>query len=394
MRTGVDLVCVSHLRWDFVFQRPQHLMTRAARDRRVYFVEEPLDDASGPRLETRRDASGVNVVVPHLPPGLTEAAAHAQTRALLERYLAAENVRDLVLWVYSPMPLPALRGLEPAAVVYDCMDELANFRGAPPALRDRERELFGWADLVFTGGYSLWEAKRRQHDDVHSFPSSVDVPHFASARSGLPEPADLAGIPRPRVGFYGVVDERMDVELLGEVAQLRPDVQFVILGPVVKIDPADLPRRENLHYLGPKCYQDLPAYLAHWDAAMLPFARNESTEFISPTKTPEYLAAGKPVVSTNIRDVVRPYGDKDLVLIARDAQEFAAAIDRALRENPAERRARADALVGLMSWDKTWRRMDRLIEDVVRANRPTLRRSAISAGAFVQPAIRGARTLD
>lgn len=392
MTTGTDLVCVSHLRWDFVYQRPQHLMTRAARDRRVFYVEEPVDDEAGPRLEARRDPSSVVILVPHLPPGQTEQASHAQMAALLRSYLASHDVRDFVLWVYSPMPLPALRNLEPSAVVYDCMDELANFRGAPLALRQRERELFAWADLVFTGGYGLWEAKRRQHGHVHSFPSSVDIPHFAQARAGLPEPADLAGIARPRVGFYGVVDERMDINLLGEVARLRPDVQLVILGPVLKIDPDDLPRHPNIHYLGKKSYQELPAYLAHWDAAMLPFAINESTEFISPTKTPEYLAAGKPVVSTAIRDVVRPYGDKDLVLIARDPQGFAEAIDQALSEDPIERRARADALVGLMSWDKTWRRMDRLIEDAVLASRPARPRAA-SLG-LPQPAIRGARTLD
>jgi len=365
VKPAYDLVCVAHLRWDFVFQRPQHLMTRAAAERRVFYVEEPVfEDGAEPRLETRRDASGVVVVVPVLPHGLNEAAIHGTWGQLLAAYLDGEGVSDYALWIYSPMPLPALRNLKPKAVVYDCMDELANFRFAPPELRLRERELFGWADLVFTGGYSLWEAKRHQHASVHAFPSSVDVAHFAQARGDLPEPADLTGVPQPRIGFYGVIDERMDIELLAHVAVARPEWQLVVVGPVVKIDPAELPRPGNIHYLGQKSYAELPSYLAHWDVAMLPFALNESTEFISPTKTPEYLAAGKPVVSTAIRDVVRPYAEKDLVLVGRDRDGFVAAIEEALKDS-ADRRARADAFVGLMSWDRLWRQMNRLIGEAV-----------------------------
>jgi glycosyltransferase involved in cell wall biosynthesis len=355
-----DLVCISHLRWDFVFQRPQHLMTRAAQGGRVYYVEEPIHDSDSARMEVREDPSGVKVCVPHLPEGTSESQYHASLRVLLQELLERDQVKDFVLWVYTPMPVPALRALEPAVVIYDCMDELANFRFAPPELRQRERELFDWADHVFTGGYSLWEAKRLQHDSAHPFPSSVDVAHFARARSPLPEPEDMQGIPRPRIGFYGVIDERFDIDLVRCVADVRPEWQLIILGPVVKIDPADLPRNRNVHYLGQKDYKQLPTYLAHWDVAMLPFARNEATEYISPTKTPEYLAAGKPVVSTDIRDVVRPYGEKDLVLIGRDTGSFVRAIEEALQDSP-ERRTRADAYVGRLSWDRTWRQMRSLI---------------------------------
>ena len=178
------------------------------------------------------------------------------------------------------------------------------------------------ADLVFTGGQSLYEAKRGQHPRVFAFPSSVDAAHFARARRATDDPADQAAIPHPRLGFFGVIDERMDLDLLAAIADARPDWHLVIIGPVVKVDPASYRERANIHYLGKKDYQELPGYLAGWDVALLPFAINESTRFISPTKTPEYLAAGKPVVSTPIRDVVRPYGMRGLVHIAATADDF------------------------------------------------------------------------
>jgi UDP-galactopyranose mutase len=246
------------------------------------------------------------------------------------------------------------------------MDELSAFRGAPPGLLRNEAELLRHADLVFTGGQSLYEAKRDRHPSVHAFPSSVDVPHFATARRGLEEPADQAPIAHPRMGFFGVVDERMDLELLAAVADLRPDWQLIILGPVVKIDPAHLPRRANLHFLGGKPYTQLPAYVAGWDVALMPFARNESTRFISPTKTPEYLAAGKPVVSTSIRDVVRPYGDLGLVRIADTPEDFVRACEAALTEDRATWLPRVDAHLASMSWDTTWAGMKALLDGATR----------------------------
>lgn len=355
-----DLVCISHLRWNFVFQRPQHLMTRAARDRRVFYIEEPVGHDGDAYLDVR-DENGVTVVVPHLPHGLDD--DELTTRRMLHDFLKREDVRHPTVWVYTPMRLPLVEGLEPSVVVYDCMDELANFKFAPPALREREARLFDMADLVFTGGYRLWEAKREQHDRTFPFPSSVDVAHFARARAGLAEPADQQGVPGPRLGFYGVIDERFDIELLREVALRRPEWHFVMLGPVVKIDEGALPTGANLHYLGMKKYDELPSYLAHWDVALLPFARNEATEFISPTKTPEYLAAGVPVVSTDIRDVIRPWGEQDVARIATDADEFEAAILAALAEDNTERQARADTMLAQLSWDRTWREMDVLIRE-------------------------------
>lgn len=363
-----DLICFSHLRWDFVYQRPQHLLKRCARERRVFFVEEPIFDNGSMRLEVHEREKNLKVVVPYLPEGLcSEVAKLAVLHDMVQRLLVENDIKQYLVWYYTPMALDFTRHLRPEAVIYDCMDELSAFKGAPECLKHRERELFKTADLVFTGGQSLYEAKRDQHPSVFAFPSSIDREHFMQARKAVEDPEDQRHIPHPRLGFYGVVDERFDVELLDEMSKNRPDWQFVIIGPVVKIDPESLPKRENIHYLGSKSYQDLPAYVAGWDVALLLFAQNDSTRFISPTKTPEYLAAGKPVVSTPIRDVVYPYGQMGLVRIASDAREFTAAIEDLLKSeaNRKEWLETVDKFLATMSWDETWTRMSRLIDEVV-----------------------------
>jgi glycosyltransferase involved in cell wall biosynthesis len=247
--------------------------------------------------------------------------------------------------------------LKPSLTVYDCMDELSAFQGAPPEMLDMEQRLFERANVVFAGGNSLFESKRLQHPNVHLFPSSIDQAHFACARQEMEDPEDQKSIPHPRIGFYGVLDERLDTPLLKKLAALHPDWHIVLLGPLVKIQEEDLPRADNLHYLGSKSYSDLPRYLAGWDVAILPFARNASTRFISPTKTPEYLAAGKPVVSTPIQDVVHPYGEMGLVRIASTAEEFAEAIIASLRPKDPSQRRRVDEFLADMSWSKTFNGM-------------------------------------
>lgn len=353
-----DLICLSHLRWDFVFQRPHHLMTRCAADRRVFFVEEPIYGEGPPGMDLHRTGR-VTVAVPHLPCGTN---ADDGVRTLLNELIRTEDIRRYVLWYYTPMALGFTGHLTPEAIVYDCMDELSAFAHAPAELKHREAELLRRAHVMFTGGQSLYEAKRHAHANVHPFPSSVDVAHFARARAIHGDPPDQAGIARPRLGFFGVIDERMDIDLIAGVAEARPGWQLVLLGPVVKIDPASLPRRSNIHYLGSKTYQELPEYIAGWDVALLPFARNDATRFISPTKTPEYLAAGRPVVSTSIRDVVRPYAHQGLVRIADTVEEFVAACQAALDEDAAERLRKADVFLRQTSWDGTWARMRSLVD--------------------------------
>jgi UDP-galactopyranose mutase len=364
------LICFSHLRWNFVFQRPQHLMGRFAADRRVIYWEEPEPAAEGcePALGVRTCAeTGVIVVTPSLPETLDETGRDAALKRLLNTYLAGEE-GPFVRWYYTPMMLPFSRHVEAVCTVYDCMDELANFRFAPPQLLSLERELLASSDVVFTGGYSLYEAKKGRHPNIHPFPSSVDRTHFARARAMDASPDDQAPIGRPRLGFYGVIDERMDLDLLAAVADAHPEWSIVMVGPVVKIDPADLPVRANIHYLGGKSYDELPVYLGGWDVALMPFAINESTRFISPTKTPEYLAGGRPVVSTPITDVIRHYSDLEAVFIASGAEAFVEACEQALRLSTTDDEwlSEVDAKLANLSWDITYARMAGLVREAIK----------------------------
>ncbi|MEO5996248.1 MAG: glycosyltransferase [Chitinophagaceae bacterium] len=246
------------------------------------------------------------------------------------------------------------------------MDELSAFKFAPASLKENEEKLFKNADLVFTGGHSLFEAKKHRHSQIYPFPSSIDKEHFTKARLDMHEPEDQRLIPHPRIGFYGVIDERMDTDLIAKVAREKPEWHFVMIGPVVKIDNNSLPRLSNIHYLGGKSYSELPEYLAGWDIAIIPFALNESTKFISPTKTPEYLAAGKPVISSSIRDVVKPYGENKLVHIADTPEDFISAAEKELKIKDQKPWLTAvDAFLGENSWDHTWNEMMNLIINVL-----------------------------
>jgi UDP-galactopyranose mutase len=370
MRARYDVICLSHLRWDFVWQRPQHLLSRCAQRHRVFFVEEPIIGEPRARIDVTPRDCGILVAVPHLPAGLDERETALAQRTLIDDMRAKYGVDEAVVWYYTPMALPFSRHLPRLATVYDCMDELSAFMGAPPTLVQHESELIQQADLVFTGGASLYESKQTRRPDVHLFPSSVDAAHFAQARKVCPDPSDQAAIGSPRLGFFGVIDERMDLDLIATIADARPEWQLVMVGPVVKIDPTTLPRRPNIHYLGSKRYEELPTYLAGWDVALLTFARNDATRFISPTKTLEYLAAGKPVVSTPIRDVVQPYGEQNLVRIADTPEEFVAAVDELLCAETSDWSSRVDAFLAQTSWDRTWARMCELIDAAVASQRP------------------------
>jgi glycosyltransferase involved in cell wall biosynthesis len=364
-----------------VWQRPQHLLSRAAKHYRVIVVEEPvLKPASAQHIEISHRPGGITIAVPVLPEGLSQADMIRAQRRLVDQLLAREPETGRVFWYYTPMALAFTAHLDCDLCVYDNMDELSAFRGASEELLALERKLFAKADLVFTGGMSLYEAKRNRHHSVHPFPSSIEFDHFAKARRMAgPEPQDQAGIPHPRLGFFGVIDERMDVDLVGEAAALRPDWHFVMIGPVVKIDPAGLPRRPNIHWIGGKSYADLPRYLSGWDVGFMPFARNEATRFISPTKTPEFLAAGVPVVSTPINDVVRPYGEKGFVEIAATAAEVIAKAEALLARPKDAWLQRVDRHLAAGSWDKTWAAMHRLMASAI--DRPAAARQRLPAYA-------------
>jgi hypothetical protein len=377
-----DLLVFSHLRWDFVFQRPQHLLSRHAKHRRVFYFEEPVFGMTEvPRLHLRETTENVLVVIPYLPSDIAPSKMEAALTDLVDELIYEEELIDFSVWYYTPMALSFSRHLEPRAVIFDCMDELSLFKGAPQSLIDMEAELMKKADVVYTGGHSLYEAKKNGHHNIHPFPSSIDFKHFSQARQKLVEPDDQINIPHPRIGFYGVIDERFNIDLLKEMAALRPDHHFVIIGPVVKIDPRTLPKSTNIHYLGKKEYHALPLYLAGWDCAMMPFALNDSTKFISPTKTPEFLAAGRPVVSTSIKDVVHPYGHHNMVHIADTAEDFVNCIDLAMedRKNP-EWIDRIDHHLRDNSWDITFQKMAALESSLDK------RKSSTMTTPFIRPA--------
>ena len=356
------LVCFSHLRWNFVYQRPQHLLSRFMRNFKVYYIEEPLFGAEKDSLEISKPAENLWVVVPHMREGLKEEECIAKQKELLANLFIENDITQYFFWYYTPMALAVSDHFNPSLIVYDCMDELAAFKFAPQALKDREKELLRKADLVFTGGYSLYEAKKNRHPDVHPFPSSIDVEHFNKARLYTIDPPDQEAIPHPRIGYFGVIDERMDLALIEGIARRKPEWHIVMVGPVVKISPDTLPKLPNIHYLGMKSYNELPAYISGWDIAMLPFAHNESTRYISPTKTPEYLAAGKPVISTPIIDVLRQYGRNGLVNIAGTPEEFVRVASLELENNDREEWfERVTEFLSHNSWDKTWQRMMYLV---------------------------------
>jgi glycosyltransferase involved in cell wall biosynthesis len=273
-----------------------------------------------------------------------------------------------LLWYYSPMDSSwSLGYFENRGVVYDCMDELSQFTGAPKALVLNESRLMENADVVFTGGYELGEKKRKQHDNVHTFGCGVEFSHFNKAQDPTtPIPPDIDFMHRPVLGWFGVVDERVDYAMVGEMARMRPDWSFAMVGPVVKVDPNLLPHSPNLFWLGGRDYQQLPNYCAAFDVNMMCFAINAATQYINPTKGLEYMATGKPIVGTHVRDVVKQWSD--IVFLAKGAEEFVAAAQKALdRSNPDrnDRVRKGLELAQQCSWESTVQRMQDLITQAI-----------------------------
>lgn len=355
----MKLVCFSHLRWNFVYQRPQHLLSRSAHKFITYYIEEHIYSNEEDGYSINNTEPNLFVVTPHLC--VTDErllTIPERLEHILTTLFDIEKINSYIFWYYTPMALAFTKGLRPVLTIYDCMDELSAFKNAPSEIRDLEKKLFEKADIVFTGGYTLYESKKSSHHNIHPFPSSIDKKHFTKARILNQEPNDQKKIPHPRIGFYGVIDERFDIDLIRESADLMKDLHFVLIGPVVKIDPDILPQRDNIHYLGIKDYKELPAYLSGWDIALIPFAINESTKFISPTKTPEYLCGGKKVISTPITDVVYPYGKQGLVNIVSSAAELVTTTKQIMNEsNNNSWLKKVDTFLENSSWDNTWAKM-------------------------------------
>ena len=368
-KLNAPIIVHSHLRWDFVWQRPQQLMSRLSERAPILFVEEPLYQGdSAPRLELTWPLPTVCRAVPVLAESLRHLYDNSITiiRELLRREMSADGALgdeydQPVQWFYTPMPAPAMIGaFGERAIVYDCMDELSQFRFAPKELVDREKLLISEADVVFTGGFKLWQAKAKLHANVHFFGCGVDVAHFATAgQDDLPVPADVASLSRPMIGYYGVIDERLDYALLRRLSAALPDVSVVMVGPVVKVAPDELPQAHNIHWIGQRPYAELPSYVKRFDACLMPFALNEATEYINPTKTLEYMAAGKPIVSTAIADVIHHF--TPIVAVGYSHAEFVKHVRHALAQPDEALIERGRALARDNSWEKIVRRMEAIV---------------------------------
>jgi beta-glucosidase/6-phospho-beta-glucosidase/beta-galactosidase len=374
-RGEYGIVVFSHLRWGFVWQRPQQFLSRFARKHPILFIEEPFFDrkqGAEPDLQFHRVMPNVTVMCAHvgpewnrnpkLPAKLREWARDGINRINESTDGAFEKP---LLWYYSPMDSAwSLGHFETRGVVYDCMDELSQFTGAPRQLVSNEARLMEHADIVFTGGFELGEKKRKQHDNVHVFGCGVEFDHFnAAASTTTIIPPDIDFMTRPILGWFGVVDERVDYAMVGEMARMRPEWSFAMVGPVVKVDPNLLPHSPNLFWMGARDYQQLPNYVAAFDVCMMCFAMNASTQFINPTKGLEYMATGKPVIGTPVRDVVRQWSD--IVHIARTAEEFVAIAEKALNEPDNDRINRGLELAKKSSWENTVDVMQQLIKEAI-----------------------------
>jgi glycosyltransferase involved in cell wall biosynthesis len=350
-----DIVVMCHLRWEFVYQRPQHIISRLSKDHKILFIEEPIKkETKGHNLKIL--SQNLHILQPNTD-------SIAEIGGILSDFL--RNTRVPIGWFYSASFIPLLEQLELDHIIYDCMDELSMFKGAPQHLIEQEKYLLAHTDVVFTGGKSLYESKKQIHDTVFCFPSSVDEDHFATARNGVALPADIANIPHPIAGYYGVVDERIDLDLLEKTASKNPDVSFVMIGPVVKIQEDELPQASNIHYLGMKPYKVLPNYLKAFDIAMMPFALNDATKFISPTKTLEYMAAGKPIISTKIKDVERDYSH--CIKLISDSDDFTTQLQHLLSNEKDENQVgNYKDVLEKTSWSNTVKGMADIIQKVTK----------------------------
>ena len=358
-----DMIVFSHLRWNLVFQRPQHLLSRFALDRRVFYFEEPIfieQQYSSWRISYGEN--GVKIVTPILPKYLDQVEIVSHMKLIVDNVILDEGIENYITWYYTPMALAYSQHLVPSAIIYDCIDELSAFKAAPKEMIHYENRLLKIANVVFAAGNSLYEVKKKKHHNIYPFPNSIDYEHFKKARTPFVfEPEDQKNIPHPRVGFFGVIDERVDLKLLEEMATMKPDWHFVMIGPVVNVHQSRLPKNKNVHFLGKKEYKELPYYMSSWDMALMPFALNDSTKFLNPTKTLEFLAAGLPVVSTPIRDVVRPFAEHNLVRVSSSAKELLAQIQQCLMMNSKDWLKRVDEFLLDISWDSTFKRMAEIV---------------------------------
>jgi glycosyltransferase involved in cell wall biosynthesis len=355
------IVVFSHLRWDSMFHRPQQLMSTLAEHHSIVFIEEPVHDERGSFLHTYAPAPNILVCQPHTTldaPDFRDWQLPALHRLLQQ---VTHDHDERMAWFYTPMALPLLGELQPGLVAYDCVDEPAPIH-APALWRERESALLEATDIVFTNSRNRYRTLCERHPNVHCFPDSVDAAHFLPAHDRSNSHPAHRHIPGPRLGFHGVIDRRFDVGLIGRLADAHTQWHIVLVGPVIGIDPASLPQRHNIHYLGRQAYRSLPHFLAGWDVCLLPFGPDVRAGSAGASRLLEYMAAELPIVATPAADVAEAYAD--LVTVAQDAQAFIAACEAALlapREESARRAERMRAALAATSWRRTAEQMHALL---------------------------------
>jgi glycosyltransferase involved in cell wall biosynthesis len=388
-RNDYPIIVHSHLCWDWVWQRPQQFISRLSQRHKILFVETvaPAPDLARPlaRYRTAQNFPNVTILTLQFPTWRWSNGKYVdgERRRIVQEFIAgpvAGQFEDPVQWFYDPMAVPAFAGrMSEVLTVYDCMDELSKFRCAPPEIIEREAELLARADVVFTGGRKLFEAKSEHNENCHFYGCGVDCEHFGKALAEeTTVPEDLGAIMSPLsvraalpgrkvLGYFGVVDERMDYELIARLADANREWSVVMIGPTMKVDESTLPKRPNLHWLGQRSYQQLPAYCKGFDVCLMPFALNESTEFINPTKALEYMATGRMIVSTGVPDVIRNFGL--VIKIAKEHDEFIKLCREAVERSEPEAIKRGSQMARENTWERIVGRMEEHIEEAMKMRR-------------------------
>lgn len=372
------IIALCHLSWDWVWQRPQQFLSRLAKTHPVLFVETYCSDVPQTTVRLRSVDAYPNLTIceMHLPASRWNDGRYidGERRRALRRALSndlAGRFERAILWFNDPMAVTAFAGhLGESLIVYDCMDELSQFKGAPPTLVERERDLLEVADVVFCGGRKMRDKRLRVNPNSYFYGTGVDCRHFGSAQSATlavdPEIAELDG---PILGYFGVVDERIDYELLATLADADPSWHVVIVGPWTKVDPAEFPRRRNLHWFGARPYAQLPSITKGFTVCLMPFALNEATEYINPTKALEYMAAGRPVISTALDEVKSNFAN--VARIARSHEEFVTLCRREVNSPSQTRIARGLKLAAENTWEAILEKMEGHIADAFAAEAET-----------------------
>ncbi len=362
---GYPIVCFSDISWNVKFQRPHQLFSQAKRINIIIFIEKPLLQRSGkPNHFISRVSDNILILTPVITDEDPESTIHETVEQLLTEKLKSHNTTEYICWYYSPKAINYSQKLTPKLIIFDCMDECCGYEGADTEVNESEKKLLEVTDLVFTGGRSLCNAKKLLHKNVHLFPDSIDYERF----NGNTKQAKKNIIKKPaaKIGYFGVIDERLDLNLLDKIAANKPKWKFEIAGPIVENMHGKLPERKNITFTGDIRDEEIPSIIGEWDAAILPYSKNNSTENTAPSRLLVYFAANKNIVSTSINDIVHYFGENGMVRIADEPDDFVKALEAAIKYKPeAEWQKKVDSIIRKTTWEKTWNGMSKKINKLL-----------------------------